>query len=145
MSNLTYTAKSESEWSRKFTTALRGAGAQVLAVVGGDRQTAGWPDRFISHPLFMGWVEIKRGYNGLDTRQQLIIETLNRNAACSAFVLMLQEYDNGTIEPFQLFWPTCKGAWQKVELTYETQNIRTFLLSLGHLQRSERNDGENCG
>jgi len=55
----------ESEWTRGLCRDLEKLGAVTLALVAGGKsrgqmmQTPGWPDRYICHPLWMGWLEFK--------------------------------------------------------------------------------------
>jgi hypothetical protein len=142
--SIVYSASNESAFSRELTIELREAGARVLAIVGGDKQTGGWPDRFICHPIFMGFIELKRERNGLDRRQQLEIEMLNRYHPCSAFVAMLREpaataYTRfGKLELFELYWPNRHGRWLKYDAS-RINSVRALLQRLGEFQHEERN------
>ena len=55
--------KSESEFSRWFCKCCEAMGAKTVAFVGSTMQQNGISDRYISHPIFRGWVEFKRNFN----------------------------------------------------------------------------------
>lgn len=49
----------ESEMTRKLCRALEGLGAVTYVAVGGRMSRPGWPDRWIGHRDWQGWVEFK--------------------------------------------------------------------------------------
>lgn len=55
----------ESEWTRGLCRDLEKLGAVTLALVAGGKsrgqmmQAPGWPDRWLCHPLWTGWLEMK--------------------------------------------------------------------------------------
>ena len=69
---------SESTMTRALTKRLRESGVVVLACVGGGRQGAGWPDRYVAHPWWRGWVEFKLGNGRLTALQRIMLERLRR-------------------------------------------------------------------
>lgn len=50
---------SESSKTRKLCRELEVLGAVTLPYVGSRYGVSGWPDRWICHPLWTGWVEFK--------------------------------------------------------------------------------------
>lgn len=68
--------RNESEWNRAWSEWLERAGARVFAVVGSTYQEAGWPDRYVAHRVFAGWVEGKQDARQLTTAQRLTCKEL---------------------------------------------------------------------
>jgi hypothetical protein len=63
---------------------LKKVGATVFAIVAHKLQEPGWPDRFISHPWWQGFIEFKDVNTQSTTKQRIIIRTLNRHRLGSA-------------------------------------------------------------
>jgi hypothetical protein len=53
----------EREFQRHVIVALRKAGAVVLNKAGTAAEGPGWPDLYIAHHAFQGWLELKVGQN----------------------------------------------------------------------------------
>ncbi len=51
---------SEFEWKAQLTEDLRGKAALVLSLHGHAMQAPGWPDLYIAHRFWSGWLELKR-------------------------------------------------------------------------------------
>jgi len=51
--------KSESQYQKFLGDKLRSAGAMVLKLHGHAQQSSGWPDLFIGHRIWTGWLEVK--------------------------------------------------------------------------------------
>jgi hypothetical protein len=67
----------ESEKTRRLCRELERLGAVTLPYVGSTRQVPGWPDRWIGHPLWTGWLEFKDEKTRLDPLQARRIEKIN--------------------------------------------------------------------
>lgn len=59
----------ESQLTRRLCRELEELGALTFAVVGGMRQEAGWPDRYVAHAVWSGWLEFKVYGNALSPLQ----------------------------------------------------------------------------
>lgn len=49
----------ESKFTKVICDALKKRNALVFAIVAGKRQEPGWPDRYVAHTLWSGWLEFK--------------------------------------------------------------------------------------
>ena len=134
----------ESEWNRAFCKSLIDeCGADIFACVASERQTPGFPDRYISHPLFSGWVECKRSGNSLSKLQERICKRLNQHQPGTAWVLWLN--DDLPLHPESLQWFDPGGnVWRSVIVEQCNRPIE-LLKQLNHYQRRERirNHGAN--
>lgn len=136
--------RSESEWNRKFCSSLTKCNAEVFACSASFRQTPGWPDRYIQHTIFCGWVEAKRITNDLTAAQQLIIRSLNQKRAGSAFILWL---DAAAQYPLFLSWYSdfwTSGKWPQL-VVENMQNPLTLLEAMSSCQYAERNEHRKRG
>ena len=70
--------KNESEFTRWFCKCCEAMGAKTIAFVGSTMQQNGISDRYISHPLFRGWVEFKRNENKCTTLQRDFLKDMIR-------------------------------------------------------------------
>jgi len=61
--------------------------AIIFSCVGGSMQSAGWPDRYVSHLWWQGWLEFKGENTLLTIKQHHILFSLNKRNPCSAFVI----------------------------------------------------------
>lgn len=136
--------RSESQWNRAFCSALTKCNAEIFACSASMRQTPGWPDRFIQHTLFSGWVEAKRVSYDLTNAQRQIITSLNQKRAGTAFVLWL---DAGATYPVFLSWYSdfwTSGKWPN--LVVENLNDPLSLLkAMSTVQLTERNEHRKRG
>ena len=66
---------SESKFTKLCCDALRAKGALVYACVATEYQS-GWPDRYISHKYWHGWIEFKSITRRLETNQRIVIQQL---------------------------------------------------------------------
>lgn len=94
----------ESEWTRAVVMpALKSCNCMVFAVVGGAAQRSdsreerapvvmqqpGWPDRYVHHKYWAGWLEIKGEKTRVTDLQAKVMRELNNRRPGSAFVLRL--------------------------------------------------------
>lgn len=80
----------ENKFQTRLVEMLRSRGAKVLNVHGHMLQQAGWPDLFISHWDFTGWIELKVDDRPASTLQKICVKDL-RLRRTKAFFL---RYDN---------------------------------------------------
>lgn len=136
--------RSESQWNRAFCSALTKCNAEIFACSASMRQTPGWPDRWICHTLFSGWVECKRVTYDLTEAQRLIHQSLNQKRPGSAFVIWL---DAGATYPVFLSWYSDfwqSGKWPN--LVVENLNDSLSLLkAMSSAQYAERAEGRKRG
>ena len=66
----------ESEFTRKVCSQMKRCNAIVFAIVGGPMQEVGWPDRFVAHTRWNGFLEFKGPNTKLGLKQRIIIERL---------------------------------------------------------------------
>jgi hypothetical protein len=59
----------------------------VFAIVAHKFQEPGWPDRYVHHRYWHGWLEFKGEHTRLDKKQRIIIARLNERVPDSAFVV----------------------------------------------------------
>lgn len=67
----------ETEWQAKVVSQIRKCNALVLNTHGHIYQQSGWPDIYIAHRFFSGWVELKGEHTLLEDHQRLIMKKLN--------------------------------------------------------------------
>ncbi len=73
----------ESPWTAKVGGEMKRLGALVFAVVGGDMQEPGWPDRYVAHPSYVGWLEFKGATTRVEKLQEIVMRRLKaRGANC---------------------------------------------------------------
>lgn len=68
--------KNEHAFNEWYTTRLRRTGGTVLCVVGSQMQNPGWPDRYVLHPRWCGWIEGKLNERQLEPAQRQVCSTL---------------------------------------------------------------------
>lgn len=105
----------ECEHTRKLVKELKCINALVFAVVGGNMQAPGWPDRYVHHKHWQGWLEMK-DKAAVSSLQAQRIKELNARAPGSAFVIRfpnLIEDENGN----EL--GTFSSAWELIETLKE--------------------------
>ncbi|PHR91989.1 MAG: hypothetical protein COA69_09495 [Robiginitomaculum sp.] len=68
----------ESGFQNALIKGMRDRGAQVFNCHGHMMQEPGWPDLWVGHPKFQGWIELKVGHNGLSGKQRVILKRLWR-------------------------------------------------------------------
>lgn len=62
----------ETEWKAKLKKAFEGIGAKVLSLHGHAMQAPGWPDLYVCHPIWTGWIELKMHDGELSTAQKIV-------------------------------------------------------------------------
>lgn len=68
----------ESKKTRELCAELVAQGAKIFACVASLMQTSGWPDRYISHIKWSGWLEMKDEKTVLRTNQKIVIRDLRK-------------------------------------------------------------------
>lgn len=136
--------RSESEWNRAYCKAIVKCNAEVFACSASARQTPGWPDRYIAHTLFCGWVEAKRVSNDLSEAQKQIITSLNQKRPGSAFVIWL---DHAAQYPLYLSWYSdfwSSGKWPNLVVENFSDSL-SLLKTMSGCQLAERNEARKRG
>jgi hypothetical protein len=78
---------SESSDTRDLCAQLKKFNAVVYAVVGSQFAHPGWPDRYVHHRYWCGWLEFKAPKGSLSKLQREVIHKLNELKPGSAFVV----------------------------------------------------------
>lgn len=78
--------KRETRFVSRLREALHAAGAVTFKAHGGPYATAGWPDLWVGHWRFSGWIECKAG-DGEATKLQALTLARLREAGVAAFTL----------------------------------------------------------
>ena len=71
--------------TRKLCRLFEQCNALTFAVVGGRMQQPGWPDRYVAHAYWSGWLEMKEK-GRLSQLQRKVLQGLHERGA-SAYVL----------------------------------------------------------
>ena len=83
----------ESEWTRKICKGLEECGALIFAIVGGEMQAPGWPDRAVICHGHTFWLEFK----GEKTRVRPLQKIIHRRIADRGGKIFIVRYP-GVIE-----------------------------------------------
>lgn len=75
----------ETRYKSKLVSTLRREGALVLSLHGHAQQAPGWPDVYVCHSLWRGWIELKKTGCLLSEAQRSVARKL---AAFRLFVLL---------------------------------------------------------
>jgi hypothetical protein len=67
----------ESKFTKKVCGILKNRGALVFACMGTEYQS-GWPDRYVSHKRWRGWIEFKSLKRRLELNQKITIQQLRQ-------------------------------------------------------------------
>lgn len=88
----------ESPWTARVCKHFEKFNAMTFAVVGGEKQKSGWPDRYVHHSYWSGWLEFKGETTTITALQIKIIVELNRRQPGCAFILRkCNESENGML------------------------------------------------
>ena len=103
----------ECKFTRWFCRCIARCNGRTFAVVGSKMQEPGWPDRYVVHKRWHGWIEFKHGSNRLSEIQRAVCTDLDR---CGVNVLI------GRIRPNE-FFDLCRVDGR----TLIQQNIRPLI------------------
>ncbi len=107
----------ECEKTRKLCTELKNVNALVFAIVGSTRQEPGWPDRWISHKLWTGFIEFKDERTAIKKKQRWIIQQINKRSPGGAFFVRfpnrIESWDGKLIDTFD---GTALGLLRKLQV-----------------------------
>ncbi len=107
----------ETSFQKKLVYLLRGRGAMVLNVHGHGMQGAGWPDLYVLHNLWTGWIELKVGKREVTALQGIKIRDIRKRGENA---LILRLHDDGVIQLENRYTSiTLKGL--------SSDNVLTFL------------------
>lgn len=87
----------ECAMTRKLVDELRSRGARVFSCVGSGKQGSGWPDRYICHPTWTGWIEFKGPKTRFPPIQRNMIRDLNARSPRVAAVVRFRDDGSMTI------------------------------------------------
>lgn len=76
----------ECKRTREFCKLLSNCNALILPIVGSIYTPPGWPDRYIAHPLWNGFIEFKEATTRLQPHQERILRELNKRNPHSAYL-----------------------------------------------------------
>lgn len=79
--------KSETKLTAILVKAGRDCNAEILNIHGGAMQTPGWPDTFIDHAVWTGFVEFKGPTTRLTPAQKRVIRQLKKRNRVPAWVV----------------------------------------------------------
>lgn len=79
--------QSEAEFTATICDDLRRCNAVVLPIVGNAMMPRGWPDRYVHHAYWQGWLEFKAVNGIIAAAQREIMKSLNVRKSGSAFVV----------------------------------------------------------
>ena len=77
----------ESPWTREICAQLKRQNCMTFAVVAHKLQEPGWPDRYVHHAYWRGWLEFKGPKTRTAPKQKIIIRELNVRRPWSAFIV----------------------------------------------------------
>lgn len=86
----------ESAWTAKVCRELEMMNAVILPIVAQTKMPPGWPDRYIHHRYWQGFVEFKGETTVLAKHQEQRIGQLNERAPGSAFIARLLPGSKGS-------------------------------------------------
>lgn len=66
----------ENQWKAKLKAAIEKDGGVCLSLHGHGMQASGWPDLWIGHRLYTGWIELKAHNGELRTDQKVVCRKL---------------------------------------------------------------------
>lgn len=94
----------ESKWTREICGELHRNNAMVHAIVGTMMQAAGWPDRYVAHTLWQGYLEFKGEKTELKKHQAIILRELNKRRPGLAYVVRypnrIEDYNGNLVKRF---------------------------------------------
>ena len=76
----------EHQFSKKLVAGLRRCNAIVLNIHGEEKQASGWPDLYIAHSFYNGFVELKGERTELKSLQAAIIRKLKERGTYACVV-----------------------------------------------------------
>jgi hypothetical protein len=99
----------ENEWSAVLVPQMRRCNALVLNVHGEQYQQPGWPDLYVCHRFYRGWIELKGQTTYLESHQRAMIRKLKErgDAVYVARYPNLIQNEEGVL--FERFDGTGKG------------------------------------
>jgi hypothetical protein len=90
--------QTETQLTARLTKCWRAMGAEVLNVTGSVFQASGWPDIFICHKHWTGWIEFKGPTTVIQPHQKRIIHTIGLTQSIFLVRFLYQEGDTWRYE-----------------------------------------------
>jgi len=131
--------KNETAFSRELKLIIQSVGGIYFKIHGHAMQESGWPDSYISHPFWRGWVELKNGDRKVTKLQQ---EKMSRLINCKDQVLALR-FKDGIITAewkWEVIGTFSEDAWkQKMGQTRAWRLFDFLRLNSARINREEGN------
>jgi len=83
------TKMSENQFQNILIEHFKNNGGLILNIHGHLMQKSGWPDLYVSHPEWRGWIELKVEGRKLTTLQRIVIKDLIKRET-NAFTMTLK-------------------------------------------------------
>lgn len=121
----------EPQLTRKLCALFRRCNAEVFVCSAGNvKQTGGWPDRYVAHAYFQGWIEFKGRRGKLSVQQRKVLRALSTAGVVGRFMsddfIQFETVDGDPILGWGLL-----GGWTP-------QNAADMLKELGRCQKKQR-------
>jgi hypothetical protein len=88
----------ESKFTKRTCEGLESLGAMILPVVANAKMPPGWPDRYVCHRSWDGWLEFKKDDGRLRKIQRAVLERLDVRIPGRALVVRELEDGVGQLE-----------------------------------------------
>ena len=94
----------ENKYAQFIRKQLRNCNAECIPIVANKYAPAGWPDTYVSHPYWHGWIEFKDVSTKIQKHQVRQLEKLRKNGE-QAWVVRapdkIQDPDGNTVATFE--------------------------------------------
>jgi hypothetical protein len=87
----------ETDFKNRIVSALKSQGALTFKVHGHAFQSSGWPDLYVAHRKWTGWLELKVGSRALTTLQTIILRKLS-DRGVSALELRFEDMNDADFQ-----------------------------------------------
>lgn len=115
----------ETPWTARIVKDLRKCHCRVRTNQAGNTVEPGWPDRYVSHPLWSGHIEFKSRDGRTSCAQRECMLALNAHSPGSAFVVRNHGTDAGA---------TIETASGEVLGEWDGENVYTLLRLIARLR-----------
>lgn len=90
----------ESEIQSKMVSALKKCNSEVLNIHGHAEQASGWPDLYVSHTKFHGWVELKVDGNQCSVLQRKRLQSLRAKGTKAMCLRYLNDEEQFVVDSY---------------------------------------------
>ncbi len=116
----------ENEWAKTIVKMLRRCNALVLNTHGEQYQQPGWPDLYIAHSFYCGWIELKGVKTLLEPHQKKILKGLSARgvpAYIARYPNLIQNYEGVLLYKFESTGLALLQTLQRIEeVHYDVRN-----------------------